>query len=73
MKNSNKDVINFIKNRRISNVIRLYVDRNFGERISYIYWVIKRLKTILKLLIMLKILYIIDKAQAIEMFIKNYY
>jgi len=37
MKNSNKDVINFIKNRRISNVIRLYVDRNFGERISYIY------------------------------------
>lgn len=37
MKNSNKDVINFIKNRRISNVIRLYVDRNFWERISYIY------------------------------------
>ena len=37
MKNSNKDVINFIKNRRISNVIRLYVDRNFGKRISYIY------------------------------------
>lgn len=31
MKNSNKDVINFIKNRRISNVIRIYVDRNFRK------------------------------------------
>lgn len=31
MKNSNKDVIDFIKNRRISNVIRLYVDRNFRK------------------------------------------
>lgn len=31
MKNSNKDVIDFIKNRRISNVTRLYVDRNFRK------------------------------------------
>lgn len=28
MKNSNEDVIDFIKNRKISNVTRLYVDRN---------------------------------------------
>ena len=31
MKNSNKDVIDFIKNRKISNVIRLYVDRNLRK------------------------------------------
>ena len=31
MKNSNKDVIDFIKNRKISNVTRLYVDRNFRK------------------------------------------
>lgn len=31
MKNSNEDVIDFIKNRKISNVTRLYVDRNFRK------------------------------------------
>lgn len=31
MKNLNEDVIDFIKNRKISNVIRLYVDRNLRK------------------------------------------
>lgn len=31
MKNSNEDVIDFIKNRKISNVTRLYVDRNLRK------------------------------------------
>lgn len=31
MKNSNEDVIDFIKNRKISNVARLYVDRNLRK------------------------------------------
>ena len=31
MKNLNEDVITFIKNRKISNVIRLYVDRNLRK------------------------------------------
>lgn len=31
MKNSNEDVIAFIKNRKISNVIKLYVDRNLRK------------------------------------------
>lgn len=48
MKNSNEDVIDFIKNRKISNVARLYVDRNLRkEYLTYMSY--KRLKTILKL------------------------
>ena len=31
MKNSNEDVIDFIKNRKISNITRLYVDRNLRK------------------------------------------
>lgn len=31
MKNSNEDIIDFIKNRKISNVTRLYVDRNLRK------------------------------------------
>lgn len=50
MKNSNEDVIDFIKNRKTSNVTRLYIDRNLRkEYLTYMVWATKRLKTFLKL------------------------
>ena len=37
MKNSNEDVIDFIKDRKINNVIRLYVNRNLRkEYLTYV-------------------------------------
>ena len=38
MKNSNEDVIDFIKNRKTSNVTRLYIDRNLRKEYLTIWY-----------------------------------